>query len=346
MTVPSRVAAQAQLSPQTWDAFVAGHPQGHIFQTSGWGRLKAGFGWDWEIVALGEALAPTAGALVLYRRLPLNLGALAYVPRGPVVDWGDEAAVREVLAAVEQAARRQRAGALWMEPERLAAPGNHQQLQGLGLRHSSRTIQPPCTIAVDIAPDEKTILARMKQKTRYNIRLAARKGVTVRAGGVEDSPLFYTLMTETGGRDDFGIHNEAYYRRALEIFLPAGQSTLLFAEVAGEPVAALVAFALGERAWYFYGASSSRHRSKMPTYALQWEAIRWAKARGCTVYDLWGIPDADEATLEAEFKGRSDGLWGVYRFKRGFGGQVLRYTGLWEKSLHPLYPLAARLLRR
>lgn len=329
---------------QAWDAFVARQPAGSLLQTSRWGLLKAEFGWGWGVAALNNPL-PLAGASVLYKRLPLRLGSIAYVPRGPVVDWADAALTQSALALLERAARQRRAWALWIEPERFDSPEAQAQLRELGFRPSARTIQPPRTILVDISGSEDEVLARMKQKTRYNIRLAGRKGVTVREATLADTPTFYALMQETGQRDAFGVHSEAYYRRALELLAPAGQGALFLAEVAGGPVAGLMVFALGERAWYFYGASSERHREKMPPYALQWEAIRWAKARGCTTYDLWGIPDADEATLEAQFETRSDGLWGVYRFKRGFGGQVVRYVGLWEKPLHPLYPLGARIGR-
>lgn len=316
---------------------------GSVLQTPLWGHLKAEFGWTYEMVTLPDA---RGAALVLYRALPLRLGTIAYVPRGPVVDWNRPDVVDALLSAVKQAARRRGAWALWLEPELLDTPEHRAQLHLRGLRPASHTIQPPRTIVVDLKPDEETILARMHQKTRYNIRLAARKGVTVRAAGPEAVSTFYALMQETGARDQFGIHSEAYYRRALELFVPAGFATLLLAEVEGDAVAGLIAFALGRSAWYFYGASGQRHREKMAPYALQWAAMQWAKARGCEVYDLWGIPDADEATLEAEFTQREDGLWGVYRFKRGFGGKVVRYVGLWETSLHPLYPLAARLWRR
>ncbi len=329
------------IQPEAWDAFVAAHPAGTILQTSRWAHLKATFGWDWEIVT-PEAV-PNSGALVLYRTLPLKVGTIAYVPRGPLVDWHDAQAVAATLAALRAAARRHRAWALWFEPELLDTPEARAQLRACGLRAVTRTIQPPRTIVVDIAPAEDIILAQMRSKTRYNIRLAERKGVTVREGTVDDAAAFYALMTETGSRDEFGIHSEAYYRRVFEIFLPSGHATLLLAEVEGELVAALVVFALGTKAWYLYGASSERHREKMPPYALQWAAIRWAKSRSCTSYDLWGVPDFDEETLEAQFTERNDGLWGVYRFKRGFGGQVIRCVGLWEQPLHLLYPLAARL---
>ena len=95
-------------------------------------------------------------------------------------------------------------------------------------------------------------------------------------------------------------------------------------------------FAYGRRSWYFYGASNDLHRNKMPTYLIQWEAIRWARRLGCTEYDLWGIPDEDEEVLEAQFTERHDGLWGVYRFKRGFGGKVLRAAGPWDRVYQPM----------
>jgi lipid II:glycine glycyltransferase (peptidoglycan interpeptide bridge formation enzyme) len=325
------------MRPEVWDAWVAGHPYGTILQTSGWGQHKAAFGWDWEIVA---AEPEAAGALVLYRPLPLRMGRVAYVPRGPVVAPDDAADVARVLDAVEAAARQRHAWALWIEPAWFDGPAVRATLRAAGFAPLVRAIQPPRTLLVDLAPDEEAILAAMKSKTRYNIRLAGRKGVTVRAS--DDVATFYRLMTTTGERNEFGVHSAAYYRHALTRFEPQSQATLLLAEVEGDTVAGLMAFALGRMAWYFYGASSNRHREKMPTYALQWAAMQWARAQGCTCYDLWGIPDADVATLEAEFTERSDGLWGVYRFKRGFGGEVVRYAGLWEKSLHPLWPAAKR----
>ena len=120
---------------------------------------------------------------------------------------------------------------------------------------------------------------------------------------------------------------------------------MLLAEYGGEPLAAVMVFARGRRAWYFYGASADTQRERMPTYILQWEAIRWARQRGCLEYDLWGVPDADEATLESSFASRSDGLWGVYRFKRGFGGELRRAVGPWDRvysaMIYRLYTIAA-----
>src|SRR5262249_45347159 len=146
-----------------------------------------------------------------------------------------------------------------------------------GFRPSPHPIQPPRTILVDIAGDEATILAAMKQKCRYNIGLAKKKGVCVRPSA--DLATFYALMQMTGDRDGFGVHAPEYYETAYRLFHERGNCELLLAERGGKPLAALMVFALGRRAWYLFGASSDEGRNLMPAYLLQWEAIRWAKSR-------------------------------------------------------------------
>jgi lipid II:glycine glycyltransferase (peptidoglycan interpeptide bridge formation enzyme) len=154
-------------------------------------------------------------------------------------------------------------------------------------------------------------------------------------------------MQATGERDQFGIHNLEYYQRAFNRFKPAGACELLLAEFDSEPLAALMVFTAGKRSWYLYGASASLYRERMPTYLLQWEAMKWARSVGCTQYDLWGIPDHDQEILETEFSHRSDGLWGIYRFKRGFGGTVHRSAGSWDRVYQSLpYNLYLRWVNR
>jgi len=164
--------------------------------------------------------------------------------------------------------------------------------------------------------------------------------VVVRYGSADDLPEFNRMMRITGQRDGFGIHAPEYYRTAFELFAPE-QACLAIAEYEGKPLAGVMAFALGGRAAYFYGASSDEERSRMPNYSAQWAAIQWAKSRDCTSYDLWGIPDFPETDLEKNFTLRNDGLWGVYRFKRGFGGRVRRTVGtvdrVYNRRLHRLY---------
>jgi lipid II:glycine glycyltransferase (peptidoglycan interpeptide bridge formation enzyme) len=264
------------------------------------------------------------------------MGRLAYVPKGPVVTWANEEQVATLVAALDSTARAWGAIALTIEPDLPDEPVHRERLHALGFRPSPfGSVQPRRTIIVDIAPDEETILRAMKSKTRYNIRLAVRKGVTVREATEEDMPAFHGLMETTAARNRFGVHSPAYYEAACRLFVPRGWARILLAQVAEEPVAAVMVFALPPQAWYFYGASSDAHREKMPTYLLQWEAIRWARSRGCTTYDLWGVPDEELDTLETEFTQRHDGLWGVYRFKRGFGGELVRSVGAWDRVYAP-----------
>jgi peptidoglycan pentaglycine glycine transferase (the first glycine) len=334
-----------------WNVFISAHPEAHLLQTGPWGDLKSRFGWEAVRLTLEGPQGPLAGAQVLFRPLLPVISrvapCLAYVPHGPVVDWEEEGLVAELIAALHRLCRQRRAILLKIEPDLPDAPRWASRLIALGFRPSPQTVQPPRTILVDLRPAEEEILAAMKAKARYNIRLAGHKGVTVRAGTAADLPVFCRLAEETAARDAFAIHSADYYSAAYELFAPYDMVRLFLAEHEGEPLAGLMAFAHGERAWYIYGASSDRKRELMPNYLLQWEAMRWAKACGCRTYDLWGIPDEDEETLEADFTRRDDGLWGVYRFKRGFGGRVSRYVGAWDYVYSPsLYRLFITALAR
>jgi peptidoglycan pentaglycine glycine transferase (the first glycine) len=328
-----------------WDALVAATPGGHVLQTWAWGELKARFGWHAQRVAAGPACAQ-----LLCRRLPGGLGTIAYVPKGPPADFRDEAALRVLLEAIRSVAQWQRALCLKIEPNLEDDPALAGRLRAMGFRPSPQEIQPRRTLVVDLDAEPGALLEQMKQKTRYNIRLAARKGVTVRVGDEADLPQFYRLMELTAERDRFGIHSRAYYEAAHHLFVPSGRGCLLLAEHEGQLLAGLVAFAFGDTACYMYGASSDEKRNLMATYLLQWEAILWAREQGCRIYDLWGVPDEEEETLEAGFETRSDGLWGVYRFKRGFGGRLVRTIGAWDLVYAPLryrlYTLAVRWINR
>mgnify|MGYP001048111846 CR=1 FL=1 len=325
------------VEPDDWDRFVAERPNGHVLQTSPWGTLKAQFGWSDTRVALTRGDQIVAGAQVLFRRLPAGIGTLAYVPKGPVVDWASKEESARLMAALDRAARAQGTIALSVEPNQPDDASQRRTLRSLGFRPAPfGAVQPRRTLVIDITPKEDDILMAMKSKTRYNIRLAGRKGVTIREGGADDVSTFNELLAATAERADFGVHPPAYYEAAYRLFAPRDWAQILLAEVEGQAVAGLMVFAIAPRSWYFYGASINAHREKMPTYLLQWEAIRWAKARGCETYDLWGVPDADEETLEDQFTERSDGLWGVYRFKRGFGGDLVRSVGTWDRVQAPL----------
>ncbi|NDJ74775.1 MAG: peptidoglycan bridge formation glycyltransferase FemA/FemB family protein [Chloroflexi bacterium] len=331
-------------TPDEWDTLVEQHPRGHLLQTSAWGDLKAAFGWTPLQVGLaGENGALVAGASVLLKRLPYRLGRWAYVPYGPVVDWSDGEQVRALVAAIDDAARQHGVAFLKIEP------GFH--LAGVdfatfGFRANPHTVQPPRTLALDISGTEDDVLARMNQGTRRNIRKSAKHEIAIREGTRADVDSFNALIDATGSRQEFGVHVPEYYERAYELFVPGGRAALIMGSYSGHDLAGVMVFALGEWAWYLFGASSREERQRMAPYGVQWAGVQWARAQGARYYDMYGVPDEDPDTLEAQFAERDDGLWGVYRFKRGWGGDVIRSAGAWDRVYNRLVYTAYRAATR
>jgi peptidoglycan pentaglycine glycine transferase (the first glycine) len=321
------------LNSHEWDNFLKQNPNAHVLQTSAWGTLKSSFGWS--VVRL---MAGHTGAQILFRHLPFGF-TIAYIAKGPVGSSWDN-----LWDKVDQLCRKKRSVFALVEPD-LLEPLDDAHMTALSLfGQSSDSIQPRRSILLDLSGTQEQVLGRMKQKTRYNIHLAERKGVKVHQS--EDLSIFYRMMQATGIRDGFSIHSLEYYQQAYRLFHTGNNCILLQADYQDLPLAAVMVFAQGERAWYFYGASSDEERNRMPTYLLQWHAMQWAMERGCLQYDLWGIPDADEGILEESFTSRQDDLWGVYRFKRGFGGQIVRSAGAFIRVYNPLLFRVYSFIRR
>ena len=338
-----RTSGDTDWNENTWDAFVERHPFSHPLQLSAWGRFKELFGWQSERLGLFQYGELIAGAQILYRTLPGVPLKFAYIPKGPLFDKY-KIEKRRLFDAIHQRARRRGAVMLRIEPELIDSDAHRFDLMKYGFSSAPHAIQPQTTVWIDLKPDEDEILARMKQKWRYNIRLAGRKGVTVRTGDAQDVDRFIELMQVTGQRKEFGVHAPEYYRAFWRLFAPAGHAELLVAEFEGEMLAGIMVALLGKNAYYFYGASGNRHRNLMPSHLLQWEAMRRAKARGCTAYDLWGVPDEVGVNPDAPIPDPPEGMWGVWRFKRGFGGEIVRYVGAWDKGYYPgVLTLAHRL---
>ena len=317
---------------EEWDHFVAQSPHSHFLQSWGWGELKAQVGWSPLRLALYDGEQPVAAAQVLRRtapHVPLRAGHLAYIPRGPVLDWSQPALCASFFSQLAPFLRG--AIALRVEPD-LAVDGADTQavlerLQAMHM-HSTPPVQPLRTILVDLTASEETLLAQMKEKWRYNLRLAGRKGVTVRAAQTSDDvDSWYRLLQTTGERDRFGIHTSDYYLNAWNIFAPHDQARLLLAEHEGKLLAGIFVGLFARQAIYLYGASGNEQRQLMPNYLLQWEAMRWAKQQGAHTYDLWGIPATDAG---------DEAMAGVYRFKRGWGGYVVQFIGCFEATYNPL----------
>jgi peptidoglycan pentaglycine glycine transferase (the first glycine) len=316
-----------------WDEFLLNFPDAHILQTSAWGLFKQNHGWYPKWIISGDA-----GAQILFKKLPFGQ-TFAYIPKGPVGNnW------EMMISEVVEICRAENAFILYVEPDQWEDEKRDSILISSGFTASDLSIQPRRTIVINLSKGETEWLNEMKQKTRYNIRLAEKKNIVIQHSDKIDE--FIDLINITGQRDDFGIHSNEYYRDVYEKFSQNDNCAFLLATYEQKPLAGLIVFAYGNRAWYFYGASNNEERNRMPTYLLQFAAMKWAASKGCTKYDLWGIPDENFEKLEQEFPQRSDGLWGVYRFKRGFGGDIMRTAGVFQKVLNkPLYVLFSALLK-
>jgi peptidoglycan pentaglycine glycine transferase (the first glycine) len=334
---------------EEWNDALLALPARHVLQSWDWGEVKTRHGWLPARLLWARQGQPFAAAQVLRRPVPRTPWSVMYVPKGPALEYGDMETLAQVLGDLEGYARAQRSIFVKIDPDVElpqvgAAHPVADVLSTRGWLYSAQQIQFRNTALLDLALSEEDLLAAMKSKTRYNTRLAGRRGVAVRPGTTQDIPRFYEMYDETGTRDGFLIRPFEYYQDTWQTFLERGLAHMLLAEVvegadasaAGEgtpsggkrvTVAGLILFLFGDKAWYMYGASTAEHRDRMPNYALQWEAIRWAKSAGCTVYDLWGAPERLE---------ESDSLWGVWRFKEGLGARFTPHIGAHDYPTLPL----------
>lgn len=360
----------AHFNSTTWNHIIAQTPSAHILQTWQWAEFKSLYGWKpifcvWagnstaiqlvhyvpkdEVTVRAAALILRRAATIRGIKLPFNI---LYVPKGPLlVDWEDVALRQKILSDLNLIAQKNRSISIKIDPDvpiGYGEPGSkddHESPLGKyveddllynGWHYSNDQIQFRNTVLVDLNQTEDEILARMKQKTRYNIRLAARKGIIVRKGNLDELEMLYQMYAETAFRDNFIIRDREYYLNVWRLFMDANMAQPFIAEFDGKPIAALIMFHFLKKAWYLYGMSVEAHREKMPNHLLQWEAIRHAKSLGCSVYDMWGAPD--------DFH-ENDPMWGVYRFKEGFGGKVVRTIGAWDKPVqYVLYRFYSRIM--
>jgi lipid II:glycine glycyltransferase (peptidoglycan interpeptide bridge formation enzyme) len=339
-----------------------------FMQSAFWARFKQQFDWIPHFFAVhspatGAPTPPESPLLVLTRRI--SPGAhIAYVPHGPeapklvaageagaagggagagAADEGAAGAAVGVLAELAAGvAKRLERTPLFVRldvPFEDAATG--------GLVRAPVDIQPPSTVMIDLGQEEDALLGAMKSKTRYNVRLAGKRGVEVREGRVrapedelaDDLDRWYELYRETAARDRIAIHSPAYYRALFDTAAayPAVDLSLLVAEHEGELLAGIIVLRFGVTATYLYGASSNHKRNLMAPYALQWEAMRRSRGAGAAHYDLFGVPPADDP---------GHPMHGLYRFKTGFGGRILHRAGGWDyparRAGYALYRAAER----
>lgn len=308
--------------------FMATHAKGHILQGWEWGEVKRPTGWQPLRVAVERDGKIVAAASILARRLPARLGCIFYSPRGPVVDMNDTEAWQALQKKVAELAKQKRAVFWKCDPDvkddnelwhkALADAGFKPTKQGEGFEG----IQPRYVFRLDISPTEEELLAACHQKTRYNIRLAGKKGVVIKENcPKEDLRPFYEILQTTAARDNFLIRPYSYFEGFYDHLVPAGQAELFMAYLDDKPISGTLAFIMGDKAWYIYGASSNEHRNVMPNYLIQWTMIEWAKRHGCTMYDFRGVPGD---------VGEDHPLYGLVKFKRGFGGEYVKFIGEYD----------------
>jgi len=309
-----------------WDHFLLTTPRGHHLQSSYWGAVKSILGWRAIRLLATDGATICGGAQVLLRDLPV-LGSIGYVPLGPVLARPDPALRRLVLHGMQTIARAHRVQFLVVQP-----PAGQEALVADLLAYGFRTAgdlvrpHPKATLLVDLAPEEDALLAGMKSRTRYNIRLARRKGVRVRQGGEPDLPTFYRLLAMTGERQRFPVPSQRYFRDLLRIMAPPGHAKIFIAEAGGRPLSAALVIAFGGVVSYKRGGWSGEQGHLHPNELMHWEAMRWAKRAGYRCYDLEGI----------EPPGPDGGFSSVSAFKVGFGGEIVLLPGAYEQIRNPV----------
>lgn len=324
-----------QADRNRYSDFVASGEHASFLQMWEWGELKTRTGWEPLRLAVERGGKFVAAVQVLKRSVPGLGKSLLYGPGGPLLPAGaDRDVFTELVVELDALAATHGAMALKVDPAVLADNEEYTcMLSDAGFRPAEIAeegfggTQPRYVMQVDISPTEEQLLAGFKPKWRYNIGLAERKGVRVgTAESPEDVVAFYHILTETAERDGFKVRALSYFRDIYELFIAPGRGALFLARFEDELVAGAITLACGHRAWYVYGASSNAHRNKMPNHLMQWEMMRWAKARGCTIYDMRGVARADDT---------DNPLQGLNRFKEGFGAQYVEYIGEWDRIYSP-----------
>jgi peptidoglycan pentaglycine glycine transferase (the first glycine) len=331
--------------PQKWNDFIGTSTFGSITQTYEWGKLAHhATSKPLYVGVLDDQEDLCAAMLILIMSLPLLKSTYFYVPRGPIMEDGDSLALSLLLHFVDDQARRHKAFMIKIDP----AVEEHNEswahaFRSHGFHPTDKYIHGRGEWILDIFATEKEQLAHMKEKWRYNVRLAQRKGVIIRQGqSKEDIEIFHQILVETSIRDQFFVHQLEHFEYMMSIFEPDEKAALFLAEYNGQAIAGILVMRSGDWCWYRYGASSAQMRNVMPNHLLQWTGLQWGRNHGCTHYNFMGIP-----TILTEQEGPKDPNWGVYAFKRGFGGQarcaMITQDKPYNRAVYLLYLLILEL---
>lgn len=322
-----------------WNALCLREPNFSLMQSWEWGNFKEQMGWQACRIAVEEKGTYIAGVQMLIKSLPLRLIQIAYIPRGPIGYWMDDEIYSLLFEKVDEVARSHHAVFLKIEP---AIPQGHpveKVLQNHQFRRSHHAVQPLATIVMDIGMDKEQILQGMRKSTRRKIVTAERKGVKVCQGGPEHLDAFYKMMEITARRGGFVPKTFDYYKNEWQMFDQCHRAGFFLAYFEDVLLAAHIVYAYGDHAAFFHQVSSGEYANLNANCLLVWEDIQWAKRLNCCSFDLWGIPndvgdaDTDDEDSAAE---RTDGLWGVYKFKRGFSKNIVSFAGSFDRVYNPV----------
>jgi len=317
---------------EQYQKFIQSHPKGHFMQSKEWTEVKSN--WKNEMIAVKDEQGNIKGAMsILIRKIPFFNNTLMYSPRGPVCDIHDFDTMQQLIAEAKEIAKEYKGYVLKIDPDVEKEDAEFaQMLNKLGFRIKGDSknfegIQPRFVFRLNVkGKTEEQVMQEFHNKTRYNIRVAMKKGVEVRIGSREDLPDFHKVMVETGVRDEFVVRSIEYFEKMYDCLAPE-HLRLYLAYYEGKLIAGTIAVLYGNKCWYVYGASSNEHRNVMPNYLLQWEMIKWAIESGCDIYDFRGVSgDLDE----------NNPLYGLYRFKKGFNGKFTEFIGELDLVFNPL----------
>ena len=313
-----------------YEAFLQSHPKGHFAQSVLWAKQKPM--WQWEAIVSRDKDGKIKGSLaVLIRKIiPGMPFTMMYGCRGPVTDLDDKDTLADLIDGAKKLAKKYHSYVIKIDPDVPSEETAYTKiLEDLGFRLTGGgatfdAIQPQYVFRLNTqGKTAEELLMSLPQSTRRKVRAGAKKGVTVEIKGKEAVPDFARLMLETGVRDGFVTREASYFENMLDNL--GEHARLYMAYYEGQAIAGTLAIWYGDKVWYLYGASSNEHRNLMPNYMLQWSMIEWAVEKGCRIYDFRGVPGR---------VGEDHPLYGLYKFKLGFGGDYVEFVGEMDMVLN------------
>ena len=330
---------------EEYKKFLESHERCNFQQSLEWGNVKTS--WKKEVILSEDDNGKIRGSLCVWiRKIPI-FGNIMYSARGPVCDLYNKEIIKDLREGADCLAKKYKAFVLRVEPDVLKTDEAFRKIiteNGFKIKDDSKDfkdeIQPRFVFRLNLkGKTEEQIFSELHQKTRYNVRLATKKGVVIKEGTREDLKAFHEIMIETGERDNFIIRSLEYFEKMYDEMAP-NHMKLLMAYHEDKPISGIIPIMYGNRVWYLYGASSNKHRNLMPNYLLQWTMIQEAIARGADMYDFRGVSGVVD---------ESHPQYGLYRFKKGFNADFTEFIGEiyipYKPLVYKMYKISEKAFR-